>query len=230
MGDLFEIDVAAKAGRYGVSEKTVGNWEARGATEGMVVPWGDAGKMVGWYEDAFGRNAPKKLKAKCAELVEGESLKGEVGSAVADEAGASDGGRVDVMTLEGFAVLMGLGSTVARVIEEEDRAYEVYMLSQRTQEGVAVARKNWISATEAKRALSKSEDTVELAAAVLKEWVRMEWDVRWREIKNNLGAAVMGAAVRDELDLEVDAVVWDRVWGKELERVLLGVEFQKNRK
>ena len=47
------------------------------------------------------------------------------------------------------------------------------MNAQRVGDGVSVARKNWIEATEAKRALSKAEDAVELAAAVLKEWVRM---------------------------------------------------------
>jgi len=239
---MSNVDVQLVAGRYGISEKSVANWIEKGV-EAMRV----------WYEEAYGRQMPKKVRDRVREMAEdiavnmlqGKDLFGEAVDAVDSGAVESDdsGGVDDELAegdeksekswnLEKFAEMLGLSTTVARVVIDEEWAHKEYLSARNRGEGVTAARKNWREATEAKRTIQKTDDAVDLAVAVLKEWVKRDWEETWINVKKGISAKTMGAEMREFLsDRELvqewsdeDVKAYDDAWGKEIDRVLLDID------
>ena len=201
---------------YGISERSVTNYELKAAACGVAVPWDDARGLLVWYEDQHGRKPPKKLREKVA------AMPGAAEEVIAVTE-TTEIQRDRLQVLEELCEMFGLAGTTARVVEEEERAYERYEASKATGLGEDLARRAWLASTEAKRAIHKTDDALQLALGLLKEWVRHEWAPEWRKIRDELSGSRLGLELRREL-LGADEVEWVKVWNKGIESVLVKIE------
>ena len=214
MSDEMTLEKRA-AGRWGVHSRTVLKWVALGEKSGEAPPLleGDPFDLLEWYRATVGREASAKLKAKA------EALRRELGLADAGEV-PIDLGPVEV--IKKALARLGLSLSLARVIEEEERAHAAYEAARDAGHGVDAARRRWAEAGEMKRALQKSSDAVTVSLELLREWVLMEWEVEERAVRARLVGAVMGRDLRERLLETKGEKEWERVWDAGLERALSG--------
>jgi len=228
--------------KYGISVRTVRNWRAAAEAAGAPVPWGDPGELLEWYRGTLGREPNGRLLARVAELLgdgdgagEDGAAAGElpaVGAAVGSDMGSdmpqgmdcetADGGVIGgVRSLELACESLGLSSTLARIVDEEERAWEAYEAARASGRSLAEARRNWKEAVEVKRAVHKTDDAVRVAERLLQDWARGEWEARWKRLRIQLGGVKLGAELREELLAAEDEKEFSRVWDKGLERAVL---------
>jgi hypothetical protein len=73
-----------------------------------------------------------------------------------------------------------------------------------------------------KRAAQKGEDAVLVARELLREWVLKEWEPMERERRKMISGEVLGRQAREALLETNTEKEWERVWDRELEKVLAG--------
>ena len=200
--------------RYAITPRTVRNWNATGAQCGVAVPWADPEGLLEWYRAQIGREPSARLKDRVAEMLAPELVEGVPVEVV-------PGGNIGVPAIAAACEALGLSSTLARIVDEEDRAWAEYQAAREKSYGVEAARRNWKEATEAKRAVHKTDDAVMVALKLLKGWTRGEWEPRWKALKIRLGGVQLGQDLRDELLAAKDADAWATVWDRGMERAVL---------
>jgi len=171
-------------------EVVVGDW----------VPLEEAFNLGGTTDNTDGADGDKVDKVDKVEGVEGVEGAESVGAVMARVCG-------DV----------GLGVTLARVVDEERRAFEAYE-AKREDAGL---REDWLDCVKVKREYSKTQDAVEAALKLLQHWVRGEWEAQWKQLRQRLGGRMLGVDARAVLMAAApDEVEWRRVWDMEMERAI----------
>ena len=193
--------------RWGVTARTLGNWRTRGEERGDVPPLAaeDPRELVEWYRAAYGKEAPAKVRA-AAERMLGDRPAVELLEVVIDAPA--------VEVLARALDKLGLSQTLARLVEEDERAWEELLAAREAGAGIDGAKRRWIETTELKRAAQKTEDAVQLALELCKGWIRTEWEPGERARRNALQGSALAAEDLDRLraagtDREL-ADAWDR--------------------
>ena len=153
--------------RWGVSDQTIRNWEAKGEEVGTPPPIeSPVGQdLLDWYRGAYGREPVQKLKQLVAAEQEAEQ-----------RAPASDV-IIDihpVRVIRAALERLGLSLTIARLIEEDERCWVEYKKAQEKCEPTDALRRRWGDITEEKRKTQNSKDAVAVALELFKEWIRAE--------------------------------------------------------
>ncbi|MGJ8677210.1 MAG: hypothetical protein ACSHX0_06815 [Akkermansiaceae bacterium] len=217
--------------KYGISQRSVKNWEARGVEHGVPVPWDDPDGLLVWYRNIHGREPNRKFMAAIEALQLAEKSTVEDGeSPVGGKADDSDGGAkaieaaerlMDNQIFERLCESLGLSKTLAHVVEEERICYEEYEEAKASKStNISLKRKNWREAAEMKRALQRSDDAVEIALKMLKQWTRGEWEPRWKKIRVQMSGNKLGVNLRDKLLAAESEADWVKVWDDGFEAVL----------
>jgi len=114
--------------------------------------------------------------------------------------------------------------TVARIASEEREAYENYRVKKDNGLDHGMELRRWQDLTKTKREWAKTEDAVQLAFKLLRNWLRSEWEVTWKELRTALDGRRLGMEMREELmAVSADPVEWRRLWDMGMERVILTV-------
>jgi hypothetical protein len=193
--------------RWEVHSKTVAGWLEIGAEvgEGPPVFGGDPDLFLEWYRVHVGREASVRIKTRAGEL------RRELGMVEEPEAEV-DLGPVEL--IERALQRLGLSLTLARVIEEEERAHANYRAKMEAGKNADAERKRWRDAGEMKRSLQKNEECVEVAFELLRDWVRKDWEPNQREIRKRLEGSEIGRGARSELMECKTEKEWERVWDR----------------
>jgi hypothetical protein len=204
---------------YGIGPKTVRAWEERGGPENPP-PWTDPEKLMAWYRLHFGKAPKATVQAAADAMIAAKDA--QVNAAREEVAAVAVHDKAVATSARSFLESLGLAGTVARVIEDEDRLYEEYQkaLKSGTDVRIRQARKEWMESTEMKRSLHKTQDAVDVAAGVFREWARREWEPRWRELRAILGGRRTGLRARDELGNAADENQWVMRWEKVIEAAI----------
>lgn len=208
-------DFLAAATRWGAHSRTVRKWVEIGGEVGEPPPlYGDdPGDFLDWYRRQIGREPSKRLRERSEEMRR--------------EAGLLDLEEVEVdlgpIAMIGRALeRLGLSLALARVLEEEERAHESYQAARQDGRNTDAARRRWREAQEMKRGIQKTDDAVEVAEELLKEWVRKEFEPGERAVRDRL-AKLDGEGVDALLDC-VDEEEMRRAFGEVVVRCLTGGE------
>lgn len=213
--------------RWGVSSRTLQNWRVRGEEVGEAPPLAaeDPGALVEWYRRHFGREPHKKVREAAARM------RAALHTAEATPAAGRAGDGANPWRLPEAGVIaeacsrLGLSLTLARMAQEEERAWLRYEAARRAQSGdVDAARRAWKEITEAKRAAQKTEDAVQVALELFKAWVRTEWEPQERIRREALAGKKLGLQAREALLTTGTELEWVAVWDDHLDRALDGAE------
>jgi hypothetical protein len=203
------------ASRWGVSGKTILNWRRAGVEAGADCPAGaqNPDEFLSWYRAVMGREPARKILERAARL------SAESGEGV-ETSREVEFDKVPFEILEALLSKLGKSGSLARVLEEEERAFKIYERAR--DEGAALdrVRKSWADAQGMTRAIKKEDDCVGAAVEVVREVMRRELEPGERERRVALSGREMGAAAREELRATSSTVEWERVWDKFLERAL----------
>ena len=210
------------AARYAMSNRSVLNHEEKAEKVGVAVPWDFPNDLLTWYESAYGRQPSTKLRERVRDMAPRASDEAPVAEVV------STVQRDRLEVLEELSEQLGIAGTMARVVEEEERAYSAYEVAKASGLGIDAARRAWMQSTEAKRAMHKTDDAMNLAVGLLKEWVRLEWEPHQRKIREELSGARLGLDLRREL-LGADEAEWVKIWNKGIEAVLVKIEIGRKK-
>ena len=212
------------AKKYDMTVRTVRNWSDKGVQCGVVPPWGSPRDLIEWYRSEYGREPTSKMRKAIESCINADDDKsgadfvlavdGEAGASVVEEFGSVD-------LIERACVSLGLASTLARIVEEEENAWQEYRTAKERKMNVATAKKDWKEATELKRSVHKTTDAVEVALKLMKDWARGEWEPGWKDLKIRLSGGNMGLLMRDAMLSEVSEAEYVAEWDKMLERVVL---------
>lgn len=200
--------------------RTVQNWIAKGREVGEAPPVldPDPERLPGWYRRHYGREPVRAVK---------EALAAARAAADAGEGGEmSRRARVmidrrPVEVIEQACERLGLSLTIARLVEEDERAWAEYEEARRLGIGEEAARRRWAGVTEAKRAVQKTDDAVAVAVDLLKAWVRRELEPSETARRRALSGAMLGVEAREALQATETEEEWVRVWDAHLERALV---------
>lgn len=203
--------------RWGVSDQTLRNWEAKGREVGVPPPLHapDGRDLLEWYRGAYGREPVKKLKDLVA----------------AEEANAQANGWTPPVLIDAQPVRvikaalerLGLSLTIARLIEEDERCWAEYKQAQKKDEPTDNLRRRWGDITEEKRKTQNSKDAVAVAVELFKEWIRAEMEPAEAERRRALSGTRMGLDAQARLRATSTDAEWARVWDEELEAALAKV-------
>lgn len=196
--------------RWGISLRTLGNWRAKGETVGEAPPLEaeDPTLVLEWYRRHYGREPGKRVKeaARAMKLEAGEAGAETVPEVTVAEAPAE---------LIGEALeRLGLSRTLARLVQEEEKAYVTFQAAQEAGTGEETARRRWKDLLDAKRAVQKTDDAVMTALELLKGWVLKELEPMERERKKALEGRSLGVKAREELLATRTEQEWVRVWDR----------------
>jgi hypothetical protein len=167
--------------------------------------------LVEWYRVAFGKAPKGEIEARAREL------RIEMGLEVVDQV-EIDLGPIEV--IKKALERVGMDLTFSRIVEEEERAAKMYEVLRVRGVSTSEARRQWKEASEMKRAAQKGDDAVQVARELLREWVLKEFEPVQRDLRKKISGSVLGVQARQGLLETVTDKEWERVWDKELEKVL----------
>jgi hypothetical protein len=201
------------ARRWGVTLRTVKNWIEKAQELGGLVPFEseNPNDLVEWYRVAFGKAPKGEIEARAREL------RIEMGLEVVDQV-EIDLGPIEV--IKKALERVGMDLTFSRIVEEEERAAKMYEVLRVRGVSTSEARRQWKEASEMKRAAQKGDDAVQVARELLREWVLKEFEPVQRDLRKKISGSVLGVQARQGLIETVTDKEWERVWDKELEKVL----------
>lgn len=207
--------LTAAVARWQVHGRTISAWMQKGEDAGVLPPLleGDPGEFLEWYRVYIGRAPSRKVKARA------EELRVELGLVDAPDVEVDLG---PVGMIEKALIRLGMPLTLARVVEEEEKAHASYQAVIEAGRNGDAARKRWRDAAEMKRAIQKGEDCLETAVEILKEWVRKEWEPQERDLRDRISGAKLGRDARAELMETKTGKEWERVWDRWMEKALEG--------
>lgn len=199
--------------RWEVHSRTIKGWIEKGdqANDPPPLLGGDPGEFLNWYRVHIGRAPSSKV------LDRADVLRRELGLADAPEV-QIDLGPVEL--IERALARLGMPLTLARVVEEEEKAHASYLEVTAQGRNADSARKRWRDAAEMKRASQKGEDCLAVAVEILKEWVRKEWEPKEKAIREGLSGVKLGRSARTELMETKTSKEWERVWDRWIEKAL----------
>jgi hypothetical protein len=208
----FEIDeekarIKSAAVRWGVHSKSIKAYLEKGDEVGKDPPlWAeDPEDFLEWYRIFYGREPSQKVRAR-AEVLRRDSGLSEVVEVVIDL------GPVEV--IEKALERLGLSLSLARVIEEEERAHASYRAAMDAGRNADALRKRWRDAGEMKRSLQKGDEAVAAALEILKSWVLKTWEPEERAVREGLSGANLGREAREELLGAKTPKEWERIWDR----------------
>lgn len=203
--------------RWGVSNQTVRNWQAKGEEINVPPPLDSpAGRdLLEWYRGAYGRQPVKKLM----DLVVAEEA-----AQVPDEPAAVIIDTMPIRVIKAALERLGLALTHARLVEEEERCWAEYQQAQAKREPVDIIRRRWSTITEEKRKVQGSKDATTLALELFKEWMRAELEPLEVERRKRISGAALGLQAQARLRATTTDAEWARVWDEELEAALANAE------
>ena len=201
--------------RWKVTLRTVQNWIKKGEAVGAAPPFDaeDPADLIEWYRDVFGKAPKGDVEARAKEL------RIEAGLEAVQEV-TIDLGPIEV--IQKALERVGMSLSYARIVEEEERAAALYWQLRKDGASTVEARRIWKEASEMKRAAQKGEDAVLVARELLREWVLKEWEPMEREKRKLISGEVLGRKAREALRETNTEKEWERVWDRELEKVLAG--------
>ena len=201
------------ARRWGVTLRTIKNWIEKAEEIGDVVPFEteNPDDLLEWYRDAFGKSPKGEIETRAREL------RIEAGLEVVDQV-EIDLGPIEV--IKKALERVGMDLTFSRIVEEEERAAKMYEVLRVRGVSTSEARRQWKEASEMKRAAQKGDDAVQVARELLREWVLKEFEPVQRDLRKKISGSVLGVQARQGLLETVSDKEWERVWDKELEKVL----------
>ncbi len=201
------------ARRWGVTLRTVKNWIEKAGELGGLVPFEteNPNDLLEWYRDAFGKAPKGEIETRAREL------RIEAGLEVVDQV-EIDLGPIEV--IKKALERVGMDLTFSRIVEEEERAAKMYEVLRVRGVSTSEARRQWKEASEMKRAAQKGDDAVQVARELLREWVLKEFEPVQRDLRKKISGSVLGVQARQGLLETVSDKEWERVWDKELEKVL----------
>jgi len=201
------------ARRWGVTLRTVKNWIQKAEELGGLVPFetDNPNDLLEWYRAGFGKAPKGEIEARAREL------RIEAGLEVVDQV-EIDLGPIEV--IKKALERVGMDLTFSRIVEEEERAAKMYEVLRVRGVSTSEARRQWKEASEMKRAAQKGDDAVQVARELLREWVLKDFEPVQRDLRKKISGSVLGVQARQGLLETVTDKEWERVWDKELEKVL----------